>query len=99
MLHYLDYVIAFLPPGVNSKDYFSYCEILGLSNGEMKKMQGQLVVFLGIELDSALMETRLPADKLDKAKLWVIKMSSHDVIEYDGLQSFAGFLSFAAKVV
>ena len=57
------------------------------------------MVFLGIELDSLLMEARLPADKLDKAKLWVTRILSHDVIEYDDLQSLTGFLSFAAKVV
>lgn len=72
---------------------------MGFSNNEKKKRRGQVVVFLGIELDSLLMEARLPADKLDKAKLWVTRMLSRNVIKYDDLQSLAGFLSFAAKVV
>lgn len=62
-------------------------------------MRGQIVVFLGIELDSLLIEARLPADKLEKAKSWVARMLTHDVIAYDNLQSLTGFLSFAAKVV
>lgn len=93
----------FLPPGVNStpyKDYFDFLyKILGISNNKKKKKRGQIVVFLGIELDSLLIEARLPADKLEKAKLWFIRMLSHDVIEYDDLQSLVGFLSFATKVV
>ncbi len=57
------------------------------------------MIFLGIELDSLLMEARLPADKLDKAKLWVTRMLKHNIIEYNDLQSLTGFFSFTAKVV
>ena len=103
VLHYLDDFITFLPPGVDPTPYENYfdflCKTLGISNNKKKKKRGQVVVFLEIELDSLLMEARLPADKLDKAKLWVARMLSHDVIEYDDLQSLTGFLSFAAKVV
>ena len=92
-----------LPPGLDSisyEDYFDFlCKALGISNNKKKKRRGQVGVFLGIELDSLLMKARLPANKLEKAKLWVTRMLSHDVIEYDDLQSLTGFLSFAAKVV
>ena len=103
LLHYLDDFIAFLAPDIDPapyKDYFDFlCKTLGISNNEKKKKRGQVVVFLGIELDSLLMEARLPSDKLDKAKLWVTRILSYDVIEYDDLQSLTGFLSFATKVV
>lgn len=103
VLYYLDDFIAFLPPGINCtpyKDYFKLlCKILDISNNEKTKKRGQIVVFLGIELDFLPMEVRLPADKLEKAKLWVTRMLSRDVIKYDNLQSLAGFLSFAVKVV
>ena len=73
MLHYLDDFITFLSPNVDPvsyKDYFDFlCKTLGISNNEKKKRQGKVVVFLGIELDSLLMEARLSVDKLDKAKL------------------------------
>lgn len=45
------------------------------------------------------MEARLPADKLEKTKLWVTKMLCYNMIEYNKLQSLAGFLSFAAEVI
>lgn len=103
VLHYLDDFIAFLPPDIDPipyKDYFDFlCKTLGISNNEKKKRQGQVVVFLGIELDSLLMEAWVLADKLDKVKLWVTRMLRHNIIEYDNLQSLTGFLSFAAKVV
>ena len=103
VLHYLDDFITFLSSNVVStsyEDYFDFlCKTLGISNNEKKKRRGPVVVFLGIELDSLLIEARLLADKLDKAKLWITRMLSHDVIEYDDLQSLMGFLSFAAKVV
>ena len=56
VLYYLDDFIAFLPPNVNYTAYENYfdflCKILGISNNEKKKKRGQIVVFLGIELDS-----------------------------------------------
>lgn len=103
VLYYLDDFIAFLLPNVDPipyKDYFNFfCKTLSILNNEKKNRQDQVVVFLGIELDSLLMEARLPADKLDKAKLWVIRMLSHDVIKYNDLQSLTSFFSFATKVV
>lgn len=57
------------------------------------------MVFLKIKLDFLLMEVRLLADKFDKAKLWIAKILSYNVIEYDNLQSLTGFFSFAVKVV
>ena len=68
-----DDFIAFLPPDIDLvpyEDYFNFlCKTLGISNNKKKKKRGQVVVFLRIELDSLLMEARLPANKLDKAKL------------------------------
>lgn len=103
VLHYLDDFIAFLSPNVDStpyEDYFDFlCKTLGILNNEKKKQRGRVIVFLGIELDFLLIEAWLPADKLNKAKLWVTRMISHNVIEYDNLQSLTGFLFFAAKVI
>ena len=102
VLHYLDDFITFLPPGADLtpyKNYFNFfCKTLGMSNNKKKKKRGQVVVFLGIELDSLLMKARLLVDKLDKAKLWVAKLLSHDIIEYNDLQSLTSFFSFTVKV-
>lgn len=71
VLHYLDDFIAFLPPFVDSSPCENYldflCKTLGISNNEKKKKRGQVVVFLGIEANGS----PAPADKLDKAKLWL----------------------------
>ena len=103
VLHYLDDFITFLSPGIDPTPYENYfdflCKTLGMFNNKKKKKRGQVMVFLGIELNSLIMEARLPAAKLDKPKLWIARMLSHDVIEYDDLQSLTDFLSFAAKVV
>lgn len=89
VLNYLDDFIAFLPPSADLIPYENYfeflCKTLGISNNEKKKKKGQVVTFLGIELDSVCMEARLPSDKLEKARLWVARMLNRDVIDYNDL--------------
>ena len=43
-------------------------KFVGLKINEKKNKQGTVVEFLGIELDTHLMQARLPAEKLQKAK-------------------------------
>lgn len=60
MLYYLNDFIVFLPPNIDStsyKNYFNFFyKILGFSNNKKKKQRGQVVIFLGIELDFLLMK-------------------------------------------
>ena len=103
--HYLDDFFFVLPPGADTEPYKRMwahtCKKLGLRTNAKKEQSGTVMPFLGIELDSDLMETRLPADKLERAKKLV-----HDVnnepsisISHQKLDELVGFLSFCAKVV
>lgn len=56
-------------------------------------------MFLEIELDFLLIKAQFRANKLNKTKLWVIKMSFYNVTKYNNLQFLAGFHLFAAKVI
>ena len=71
-LHYLDDFLAIensLASANNFSTFFeSLCQNLGVSIKAKKNQCGTTVDFLGIELDTVLMEARLPADKLQKAK-------------------------------
>lgn len=53
---------------------------------------------MGIELDSVLMEKRLPQDKLAKAR-HLIQIQSKNSITLQELQSIIGLLNFACSVV
>lgn len=84
VLYYLDDFMIFLPPDVDPilyKNYFNFhFKTLHISNNEKKKRQGGVVMFLRIELDFLLLEAWFPANKLDKAKLWITKILNHDII-------------------
>ncbi|XP_062587810.1 uncharacterized protein LOC134249476 [Saccostrea cucullata] len=57
------------------------------------------LIFLGIELDSILMEKRLPQDKLTKARHLIQIHKSKKSITLQELQSIIGLLNFACSVV
>ena len=103
ILHYLDDFFAILPPLANytlyEQDFDGLCSDLGLKVNVKKNVCGTLVDFLGIELDSSLMEARLPPKKLDMAVQAVKTALAQTSILRTELQSLVGFLSFAAKVV
>lgn len=64
-----------------------------------KSVLGTTAEFLGVELDSDLMQARLPRDKLLRAKNTVSDLLTKATVPYRVLESAVGFLSFAAKVV
>ena len=72
---------------------------LGLKINEKKNKKGTVVEFLGIELDTHLMQARLPAEKLQKAKDLVQSTLNKSTIARNELDTLLGFLRFAAKVV
>ena len=103
VLHYLDDFFAILPPQANAEaychDFDTICSQLGLQVNHSKDAMGTTADFLGIELDSMLMQARLPPDKLARARSTVDDLLSKRVISRHGLEAAVGFLSFAAKVV
>lgn len=57
------------------------------------------LTFLGIELDSAVMEKRLPQDKLRKAKHLIQTYKARKTVTLQELQAIIGVLNFACSVV
>ena len=103
VLHYLDDFFAVLSPQADYELYaqqFSLvCSDLGLSINTLKDVASTVAVFLGIEMDSNLMEARLPADKLARTRSLMATHLNNSSISHSELQSLVGFLSFAARVI
>ena len=59
----------------------------------------QILEFLGIELDSSLMEARLPQDKVEKVRQELNKWWDRKSATLQELQSLIGLLNFPCKVV
>ena len=57
------------------------------------------ICFLGIELDSIQMESRLFLDKVDKIKLLLNTFIERQKVTLNERQSFIGTLNFACRVV
>lgn len=57
------------------------------------------IILLGIELDSELLQLRLPQDKLDKLRELVAKWRKRKGCTKRELQSLAGYLNHACKVI
>ena len=81
------------------KTFDSLCETLGLKVNRNKDKLHTVVDFLGIELDTVLMQARLPEDKLQKAIELVNSALRKKSIPLEELQTLVGFLAFASKVV
>jgi hypothetical protein len=62
-------------------------------------MDGYVVDFTVIELDTDKMEVLLPRDKHDRASLDVQRLLQHGFSSYKDLQSTLGFLSFCTRVI
>ena len=101
----LDYFFIALPP-LRSHCSTSLCHLLTLftdldlplAPGKTFTPSTQLE-FMGILLDSSLMETRLPDDKLTRLRSLVSVWQSKTSCHLHDLQSLIGSLHFACKVV
>ena len=103
ILHYLDDFFAILAPDADaelySRQFDALCSQLGLNINHTKDILGTIADFLGIELDSNLMQARLPPDKLIRARNTVENLLNRPTIPHRELEAAVGFLSFAAKIV
>ena len=59
----------------------------------------RVITFLGITIDTVFVETRLPEDKLEKAKTLVEEFRKKQKVILRELQSLIGILNFACKVI
>ena len=100
VLHYLDNFFAILSPWADSKAYsFEFdclCADLGLMVNHIKSMSDTMANFLGIELDSKLMQTKFSADKLARARNTVKDLLSRVTISHRKLESAVGFVRAGA---
>ena len=59
----------------------------------------RVITFLGITLDTVLMDARLPEDKLEKAKTLLEEFQRKQKVTLRDLQSLIGILNFACTVI
>ena len=103
--HYLDDFIIVGPPGSgvcgNSLSVaLDTCSQLGVPVAAEKTVgPATVVTFLGVEVDTVEMELRLPLRKLQKLKELVALWRVRKGCRKRDLQSLAGHLSHACKVV
>ncbi len=101
--HVLDDFCLLTKPAVLSpqqaKIFTDVCDYLGIPLKIEKQKSGFVVVCLGFELDSVLMQARLPEDKLSKAEAKLTDLVQKESVQRFKLESLVGLLAFACKVV
>ena len=78
----------------------SICSSIGVPlNADKTFLPSQIMIFLGITLDSTTMEARLPLDKVAKATDALQEFASRSCCTLRELLSLIGLLSFACSVI
>ena len=104
IIHYLDdYFIAGRDRSSCERDMWmvrAICKFLGVPLAP-EKIEGpaQVLVFLGIEIDTVAGVARLPAEKLEKAKRLIREWGVRKKAKKRQLLELIGYLSYASKVV
>jgi len=100
--HYLDDFIVFFPKGTTLNkahtQFKSVCTQLGFLIAEDKNVQGTVVDYLGLLIDSNKMEARLPPNKKDRVLIEVHRLLRKPSVTQRDLQSVLGFLTFCTRV-
>ena len=103
--HYLDDFVILAPPGSEEGERglrvaVETCKEVGFPVAEEKtRGPATLMELLGIEIDSELMQLRLPPEKLKKLRELVASWRKRKACTKRELQSLAGHLNHACKVV
>jgi hypothetical protein len=102
---YLDDFVTMGPPGmdtcrVNLDRILAVCSDLGVPLA-MEKLEGpsQCMTFLGIEIDTACGQLRLPAEKLARLKALLAQWATRRSCQRRHLESLVGTLQHACQVV
>ena len=105
LCHYIDDFLMILPPDRSSdivkasSDFSNACEAMGFTIETKKNIEGTLVDFLGLEIDTMAMEARLPMDKHHRAFEMVSQLIEEQSVSFYKLEKLLGFLSFCCAVV
>lgn len=80
--------------------FLNLCKVMGVPiKQEKTESARQVIVFMGLELDSITMEARLPQDKLSKLRSLLLYHTGRRKITLKDLQSLIGLLNFCCSVV
>ena len=104
MVHYLDdYFVTHHTRSECERDMWvvrAICQFLGVPLAPDKVVgPTQVLVYLGIEIDTVMGVARLPRDKLDRAQKLVAQWGGKRTATKRDLLELIGFLGFASKVV
>jgi hypothetical protein len=101
--HYLDDFLFVFPPNTEieaiSTQFDDVLHEFGLSKASEKDSNGCVVVHLGFEFDSNLMQVRLPANKKQRAVASVTALLTSPTVTLSMLETTLGFLSHCCQVV
>ena len=85
---------------VHLKNFLSLCEYVGVPIAPGKTVGPQTTLtFAGIELDTVMLEARLPADKIAKTQGLLLSFLTRKKATLQEVQSLIGLLNFACSVV
>ena len=79
--------------------FLAVCQYLNIPIKVTKTDSGMVVIYLGIELDTIQMQSRLPEEKISKCVNQIRKVLSKDRVMKKNLESLAGLLNFACRVI
>jgi hypothetical protein len=101
--HYLDDFLFVFPPHTKISEVSAqFDEVLsefGFSKAPEKDLNGCIVVHLGFEFDSNLMQVRLPPNKKQRALDSILNLLTSSTVTLSTLESTLGFLSHCCQVV
>jgi hypothetical protein len=105
MVHILDDFLILGPPNSpccqnDLNKFLNLCSEIGVPIKKEKTENARtVIIFMGLELDSNLMEARLPQDKLLKLRNQLASVAKHRKVTLKVLQSLLGLLNFCCQVV
>ena len=104
VIHVLDDFLFIAPTEQMAKTslgkFLQLCESIGIPIAH-EKTEGpsRVMTFLGIELDSEVMQATLPSDKIEKCRTLITQLLHRNKVRLRELQSVIGTLNFACAVV
>ena len=105
VVHILDDFLFIGPPNTDHycrtlNNFLHLCQTIGIPIKHSKTVKPcRTLTFLGIELDTVLMEARLPADKILKIRSLLCSFLLRSKLTLVEIQSLVGLLNFACSVV
>ena len=105
IIHYLDdFLAVFREPDLAEVEAYEQgftetCQALGLEIKVSKNASGTVVEFLGLIIDTARMEARLPSEKKEKGPLLIANLASKKSCTLLDLQRVTGLLNFLSKLI